>query len=109
MSPPVVCRKLIKDTIYKYTSEILSQGGVHHCVSRSLNQDDITLKRSVESDTCQNHWTFLTQRLPLVTEVTSLILFCARESKIPPMLYSSYSAVFEQVVLLVWPQYRSKG
>ena len=75
VSPSGVSNNMIPFKPDRYTSEILRQSGIHHCVSRSLSRDVITLKSSVESDkcpSCQNDWTFLTQLLPLVTEITSL-------------------------------------
>lgn len=75
VSPSGVSKKKIPFKPDRHTSEILRQGGIHNCVSRFLSQDGIILRSSVKSDkcpSCQNNWTFLTQELPLVTEVTSL-------------------------------------
>ena len=75
ISPSRVSKTKIPFKPDRHTSEILRQGGIHHCVSRSVSQDGIILRSSLKSDkcpSCQNDWTFLTQQLPLVTEVTSL-------------------------------------
>lgn len=75
VSPSGVSKSKISFKPDSCTSEILRQGGIHHCFSRSIKQADITLKSTVESDkcpSCQNHWTFLNHQLPLVTEVTTL-------------------------------------
>ncbi len=74
VSPSLVSKKKIPFKPEKETtSEILKQGGIHHCVP--LSEDGLNLCCFPETDkcpSCQNDWTLLTQQLPLVTEVTSL-------------------------------------
>lgn len=74
VSPRGVSKRKIPFKPDRHTSEILRQGGIHHCVS-GFDQSSIVLKSSVECDKCQScegDWSTCTQRLPLITEVTSL-------------------------------------
>lgn len=72
MSPPVGCQKRRYPNQGDIQVKFWGKVEFITVFFRSLSQDGITLKSSVESDKCKNDWTFLTQQLPLVTEVTSL-------------------------------------
>ena len=74
ISPRGISKQKVPFCLNNRLSEILRQGGIQNCVP--LKEDlSIALKCSVNSNNCpacQIEWTWVTNRVPVVTETTSL-------------------------------------
>lgn len=74
VSPYGISQQKVPFCLNSRLREILRRGGIQNCVP--LNEDSsIPLKCSVDSDqcpSCQIEWSWTSNRMPVVTEMTSL-------------------------------------